>query len=161
MLRLLRILRILRLFRFLRELLLLAQGIIGAMKALFWSMLLVFLALYICAIFTTQTLGQNTSDQTLLDWFGSVGSSLFTLFQLMTLEGWPQVARYCMNAKGLIVGIFFVLFVMFTNLTLLNLITGVILENVLAIARREEEQRVEKEEAERQRLVAEIRDLFE
>ena len=39
-------LRIIRLLRFLRELLILVQGIAGAMRALVWAVLLIFLALY-------------------------------------------------------------------------------------------------------------------
>merc|ERR1719316_2191937 len=76
LLRLARILRILRIFRFFKELLLLAQGIIGAMKALFWAMMLIVLILYVCAIFATKLLANRdvvengTSDKDLQIWFG-------------------------------------------------------------------------------------------
>merc|ERR1719379_18091 len=95
-LRLLRVLRILRLFRFFRELLLLAQGIMGAMRALGWAVTLIMLVLYICAIFINKLLGDQVgnaeedmlegSAKTRNEWFGTVGRSLFTLFQLMSLE---------------------------------------------------------------------------
>jgi len=167
--RVLRLLRILRLFRFLRELLLLAQGIYGAMKALGWSIVLVFMTLYTCSIITTRLIGRDAggldTDEYIQEMFGSVYRSLFTLFQLMTLEGWADVARECARGQPAIKQVLwhgvFIVFVMFTNLVLLNLVTGVILENVLSISRREEEKALQKEEAHRIKIVMKIHSLFD
>lgn len=46
--RLIRILRLLRLFRFLRELVLLAKGILGSLRALVWTGLLLAIVLFMC-----------------------------------------------------------------------------------------------------------------
>jgi len=183
--RIFRLIRIFRIFRFLRELLLLAQGIIGAMKALVWAMLIVFLTLYTCSIFVTKFIGKEASTELekessatsfevasaaspslaeeVEDWFGTVWKSLFTLIQLMTLEDWGSVVRVTMNfmPSGYLWGLFFVVFVMFTNLVLLNLVTGVILENVLTISRKEEEKALQKEESHRVQTVLKIHHLFD
>jgi len=167
--RVLRLLRILRIFRFLRELLLLAQGIYGAMKALGWSIVLVFMTLYTCSIITTRLIGRDPgdsdTDEYIQEMFGSMYRSLFTLFQLMTLEGWADVARECTRGqpafKQVLWHAVFIVFVMFTNLVLLNLVTGVILENVLSISRREEEKALQKEEAHRIKIVMKIHSLFD
>jgi len=160
MLRLFRLLRILRLFRFSKELLLLAQGIAAAVRGLWWVVLLVLLTLYTCSIFTTQMIGQeDLGNQQVKDYFGSVHESMFTLFQLMTLENWGEIARM---HKRLIAWtpLFFVSFIFFTNFILLNLITGVILEKVLATARREEEKALQKEEKDKMQKVERINQLF-
>lgn len=130
--RLIRVLRILRLFRFIHELTLLAQGIIGACRALGWSLLLITIVLYISAVFVTTLFGE-TEDEHISEWFGSLGSSLLTLFQLMTLEDWPVVVRRVKDRWGLSI-MFFVPFIALTNFVLLNVITGVIVERVLTCA---------------------------
>lgn len=166
--RILRLLRIIRIFRFLKELLLLAQGIYAAMKGLVWAIMLLVMTLYICSIISTRFIGTFSEDEPLPDgaaemkmWFGSVHASLFTLFQLTTLESWPDITRHCMKVKGWYAGIFFIFFVLFTNLVLLNLVTGVILENVMAISRREEEKALQREEAVRVQTVFKIHRLFD
>eukprot|EP00929_Paragymnodinium_shiwhaense_P066062 TRINITY_DN330_c2_g1_i1.p1 TRINITY_DN330_c2_g1~~TRINITY_DN330_c2_g1_i1.p1 ORF type:complete len:1351 (+),score=248.97 TRINITY_DN330_c2_g1_i1:68-4120(+) len=168
-LRLLRLLRMMRFFRILRELLLLAQGIVGALKALTWATLLVFLTLYGCSIMTTLFIGRSDHIESkseeeraiIAEWFGTVPASLFTLFQLMTLEGWNEVVRTTWKIAGVWTSCCFVVFVMFTNLVLLNLVAGVILENVLAISRREEEKAVQKEEATKIHTIRMIHNLFD
>lgn len=161
LLRLFRLVRIFRIFRFLHELLLLAQGILDAIKALVWAMLLVMLVLYTNSIITTRLIGQDpvNADSDVGVYFGSVGASLFTLFQMMTLENWSTVAREAMRTQNW-TAVFFVIFVLFTNLVLLNLVTGVILENVLTISRREEEKLLQKEEAQRLQTVNMIHHMF-
>jgi len=147
-----RILRILRLLRFLHELLLLLKGIVGAMKALVWSMILLLMALYITAIFMTKLIGHKLKHHEKAQlYFGSMFKSMFTLFQIATLEGWNEVARDMMaeDAVGFWVSIVFVVFLMFTNLTLLNLVTGVILENLLTIDHDDAIELVEKKRLDR------------
>merc|ERR1719487_11644 len=95
------------------------------------------------------------------EWFGTVPASLFTLFQLMTLEGWNEIVRITMKTVGVWTGTFFVVFVMFTNLVLLNLVAGVILENVLTISRQEEEKAVQKEERQKIDTIRMIHGLFD
>lgn len=166
-LRILRLLRLLRLFRFLRELMLLAQGIYGAVKALSWSAAMIFLVLYISAVFTTRFIGKADEeafypeDRTSINnWFGSIWLSLLTLFQLMSLENWPQVVRTVMRNQGWTVA-FFVPFLMLTNFVLLNLVTAVVVENVFAVAQREASFQAKKEEENRVKAMRRLKRLFE
>jgi len=182
--RLLRLFRVLRLFRFFRELWILAQGIIQATRALGWVFVLLFIVLFICAIFMTRILGQNEkteavvalgcnylddegsmSEECLIDeWFGHVLKSMFTLFTVMTLEGWPDVARVCMqmtdNGGGPGMAIFFVIFIMTVNITLLNLVTGIIVENVLTISRQDELEKLSMQQKERQNRLQTLEQVF-
>ena len=84
-LRSLRVLRVLRLvsavprLRRIVSALLLAVPGVGAIVAL---LLLVF---YVFAVITTKLFGAAFPD-----WFGTIGDSMFTLFQVMTLESWSM-----------------------------------------------------------------------
>jgi len=44
---------------------------------------LLLLVFYVFSVITTKIFGQNFPD-----WFGTLGDSMFTLFQIMTLESW-------------------------------------------------------------------------
>jgi voltage-gated sodium channel len=75
--------------------------------------------------------------------FGDLGASLFTLFKMMTLEGWPDIADKVLenhpNAWP-----FFVLFIIFTTFTTLNLLFGIIVGAMEEA--KEEEARAQMEE---------------
>merc|ERR550537_513184 len=66
-----------------------------------------------------------------------------------------------MDKKGFAVALVFILFVLLTNLTLLNLVTGVILENVMAVSNAEDDEKIRKQEAARLKTMKIIRTVFE
>lgn len=59
--------------------------------------------------------------------FGDMGTTFFTLFKMMTLEGWPDIASVVI-AKHPQAWIFFVCFIVFTTFTTLNLLFGIIVD---------------------------------
>jgi voltage-gated sodium channel len=59
--------------------------------------------------------------------FGSIGQTFFTLFKMMTLEGWPDIASVVIE-KHPQAWIFFVCFIIFTTFTTLNLLFGIIVD---------------------------------
>ena len=60
------------------------------------------------------------------DWFGSLGESAYTLFQVMTLESWSMgIVRPVMEAHPY-AWLFFVPFILATSFTVLNLFIGII-----------------------------------
>jgi hypothetical protein len=91
----------------------------------------------------------------LLEWFGTVSLSSLSLFMSSTLEMWPAMCRLSMNsdAGG---SVFYVplwlLYIYFTNITLLNLITGVIVETVLQLARSDEIDAIEAQRKEKESI---------
>jgi voltage-gated sodium channel len=49
---------------------------------------------YVAAVIFTELFGEMYDEGTLsVDYFGNLGKSLFTLFQVMTGSGWPDIAR--------------------------------------------------------------------
>jgi voltage-gated sodium channel len=73
--------------------------------------------------------------------FGDLGTTFFTLFKMMTLEGWPDIADDVM-AKSPNAWIFFVIFIIFTTFTTLNLLFGIIVDAMNST--REEEEAKER-----------------
>jgi voltage-gated sodium channel len=60
------------------------------------------------------------------DWFGTLGHSLYTLFQVMTLESWSMgIARPVMEAFPY-AWVFFIPFILIATFTMLNLFIAII-----------------------------------
>jgi len=140
LLRLIRILRVLRLLRFLKELMLLVQGITSAMRAMVWGLLLLGITIFICALLVTRLVGKaccdpedSFQDPLYRERFGTLVRTSFTLFQF-TMEFQPDICRDTWES-GPWLTLFFVAYTMFTNITLLNTVASVIVENILNIAK--------------------------
>eukprot|EP00400_MALV-I_sp_L67-5_P000018 gene18-393_t len=169
--RMLRLVRLIRLLHVFKELWLIVNGLIESMKTLMWVSCLLTLFLYVCAIFMTMQVGQNSDiyatyyyqsgGWNYAEFFGTIPASMYTLFQVMTLESWAEgVARHVISQQPEMV-VFFILFLMFTTFGLLNLVIGVIVENTLAAARNNEEKIRKQQERERTRVLGHLRDIFD
>eukprot|EP00398_MALV-I-01_sp_L67-1_P000777 gene777-927_t len=170
-LRMLKLVPLVRRMSFLKELWLITSGLIESMKTLMWVSVLLLLFLYVCGIFVTMQIGQNVTTYgnyynlsggwNHADYFGTVTKSMYTLFQVMTLESWAEgIARHVISQQpGM--AFFFIIFLMFTTFGLLNLVIGVIVEKTLAAARNNEEKIKKQQDRERQRVLNHLRDIFE
>ena len=85
--------------------------------------IIAFLIFYISSVLTTTFFGQN-----FYEWFGTIGNSMYTLFQIMTLESWSMgIVRPVMKEYPL-AWIFFVPFILVTTFAILNLFIGIIVD---------------------------------
>ncbi|WP_254055056.1 ion transporter [Kiloniella sp. EL199] len=126
-LRALRILRVLRLISVVPQM----RRVIGAIVASVPGMLSVVgvlsIVFYVAAVLTTKLFGQHP-DPNMQEWFGSVSSSAYTLFQIMTLESWSMgIVRPTMEIFPLS-WIFFIPFIIITSFAVLNLFIGIIVD---------------------------------
>jgi len=168
LLRLVRVLRVLRLLRFLRELMLLVQGITSAMRAMVWGLLLLGITIFICALLITRLVGKDCCDEddTFKDefyktYFGTLSRTSFTLFQF-TMEFQPDICRDTWDGSGPWLTFFFLGYTMFTNITLLNTVASVIVENILTISQQNaEEQKAAKDAEQQEETKLRIADIFE
>lgn len=119
-LRALRVLRVLRLVSFVPSM----RGVVGALLAALPGMAsiigLLALVLYVSAVMATKLFGTIAPE-----FFGHLGASLFTLFQVMTVEGWPDIARSVM-AQSPYAWIFFVVYLLIATFMVLNLFIAVV-----------------------------------
>jgi voltage-gated sodium channel len=120
-LRSLRILRVLRLISVVPSLRRVIGGLVAALPGMGSIVVLMALVFYVFAVMATKLFGVAFPD-----WFGDLGKSLYTLFQIMTLESWSMgIVRPVMEQFPLS-WLFFVPFILCTAFTVLNLFIGII-----------------------------------
>jgi voltage-gated sodium channel len=123
----LRALRVLRLFRLLSvvpRMRLVIESLVHAIPGLGSIALLLLLFFYVFAVMATKLFGGDFPD-----YFGTLGTSLFSLFQIMTLENWPDMAREVM-AQYPHAWVFFLVFILLATFTVLNLFIALIVNTM-------------------------------
>lgn len=129
-----RLLRLLRVIFLLQELRLLISGLIIAIKQLVWVIILITLVIYGLAVIVSRMVGQDCSGAYAFwdeceDMFGSLPKSMISLLEMMTLD--MQAVRPLLQGNPLSV-LLLSFFFMVTSFGLLNIITGVVVDTVLA-----------------------------
>ncbi|WP_282119775.1 ion transporter [Ruegeria atlantica] len=124
-LRALRILRVLRVISVAPRLRRVVEGFISALPGMASVFLLMAILFYIGAVISTKLF-----SQTFPDWFGDLGLSAYTLFQIMTLESWSMgIVRPVMEIYPY-AWLFFVPFIMVTTFAVVNLLVGLIVNSM-------------------------------
>ena len=131
-LRALRILRALRLVSVVPSMRRVIGGLLAALPGMGSIVLLLALMFYVFSVMATKLFGE-----TFPEWFGSLGGSAYSLFQIMTLESWSMgIVRPVMEAYPW-AWAFFIPFILCTTFTVLNLFIGVV---VSAMQKEHEEE---------------------
>jgi len=122
-LRTLRVLRVLRILTLMPSMRAVVAGLVGALPGLSSVIMLMGLIFYVSAVVATGLFGARFPE-----WFGTLGETAYTLFQVMTLESWSMgIARPVLEAFPY-AWIFFVIFILITTFTMLNLFIAVIID---------------------------------
>ena len=119
-LRALRILRVLRLVSLVPSMRAVVGALLKALPGMASIIGLLGLVLYVSAVLATKLFGAIAPQ-----FFGTLGNSLFTLFQIMTVEGWPDIAREVM-AVAPHAWAFFVIYLLIATFMVLNLFIAVV-----------------------------------
>lgn len=127
MLRTLRILRVMRLVSVVPKMRRVVSALLGAIPGMASILAVLLVIFYITAVLTTQIFGR-TGDPAMNELWSSIGDSMFTLFQLMTLEGWSQDIATPTMAHFPWSWAFFVVFIVVTTFAVLNLFIGIIVD---------------------------------
>jgi voltage-gated sodium channel len=154
-LRALRVLRVLRLITFLPSLRRVVGALVSALPGMGSIILLLLLILYVGSVMTTKLFGADFPDK-----FGSIGASAYSLFQIMTLDGWSgELVRPIMELYPF-AWLFFIPFILATAFTMLNLFIGVVV-NAMQTEHEAVKDAVRQKESENSEAVvlAEIRAL--
>ncbi len=120
-LRALRVLRVLRLFSQVPKLRAIIESLMRALPGMGWTALLLLLVFYIFAVMGTLLFGEAFPE-----YWGSLGASLFSLFQIMTLESWSSGIARPMLAAFPWAWTFFVPFILVSSFMVLNLFIAII-----------------------------------
>lgn len=126
-LRSLRILRILRLLSVVPQMRRVVAAIGHSIPGMVSVIGVLALLFYVSAVLSTKLFGMHT-DPAMQEWFGSIGASAYTLFQIMTLESWSMgIVRPVMSHFPW-AWMFFVPFIIVTSFAVLNLFIGIIVD---------------------------------
>ncbi|MEO1457366.1 MAG: ion transporter [Pseudomonadota bacterium] len=121
----LRILRVLRIITVAPRLRRVVEGFVTALPGMASVFLLMAIIFYIAAVMAT-----NFFRDTHPQWFGTIGESAYTLFQVMTLESWSMgIVRPVMEMHPY-AWAFFVPFIAVTTFAVVNLIVGLIVNSM-------------------------------
>jgi voltage-gated sodium channel len=124
-LRALRILRLLRVVSVAPSLRRVVEGLVNALPGMGSVFLLMGMIFYIGSVMATKLFGAAFPD-----WFGDLGRSAYSLFQIMTLESWSMGIVRPVMEQFPYAWAFFVPFIMVTTFAVVNLLVGLIVNSM-------------------------------
>jgi len=141
-LRLLRLLRLLRMFRMFDYLQKFVDALFEMFPTLVWIFTILFIFCYVTAIVLTHMLGKleafggshhisRLDEEDLQMYFGDVVTTMFTLFRIITMDSWHDVARPVVDNLPSW-RLFFVAFIAFGSWTMISLLTAVVSDHMIA-----------------------------
>ncbi len=158
-LRSLRIFRALRLIKNLPKLRFIVESLLHSLPSLGWIFVLLALVFYVFAVVGTKLFGSAYPE-----WFGNLGISMFSLFQIMTLEGWAEMSRTVMETFPLS-HLYFILFILLASYMTLNIFIAIVVNTMSEVQQQTSKEGVEKVENiiqdEKEELREDIRQLKE
>ncbi len=142
-LRSLRVLRVLRLLTVVPSLRKVVAAFLHSIPGLAGVVAVMAIFFYTASVLATRLFGDQYPE-----WFGSIPASLYSLFQIMTLESWSMgIVRPVMETHPW-AWAFFVPFIIIATFTILNLFIGIIVSTMQELSMIPETIHEEKEELE-------------
>lgn len=136
-LRALRVLRVLRLLTAVPSMRRVVGALLGAVPGLLSIALVLTIIYYVFAVIATNLFAADYPE-----WFGHLGRSFYTLFQIMTLESWSMgIARPVMENFPY-AWAFFVPFILVATFTMLNLFIAIIVNAMQTFSEQEHQETV-------------------
>ncbi len=124
-LRALRVLRLLRVVSVAPSLRRVVEGLITALPGMGSVFVLMAMIFYIGSVMATKLFGESFPQ-----WFGDLGNSGYSLFQIMTLESWSMgIVRPVMEVYPY-AWMFFLPFILMTTFAVVNLLVGLIVNSM-------------------------------
>ncbi len=138
-LRTLRILRAMRILSIVPQMRKVVVALLTALPGMASVIIVLGIVFYVFAVITTRLYGAEFDD-----WFGSIGASLYSLFQIMTLESWSMgIVRPVMEAHPY-AWVVFVPFIMITTFAVVNLFVGLLVNTMQEAVEEEKDAEIEK-----------------
>ena len=138
-LRALRILRALRLISGVPRMRRVVEALLSAVPGIGAVAALLVLVFYVFAVIATKLFGGEFPQ-----WFGTIGESMFSLFQIMTLESWSMGIVRPVMEQFPYAWSFFVVFIIISSFTVLNLFIAIIVDSMQTLNADGQERTVER-----------------
>lgn len=138
-LRALRVIRALRILSAVPQMRAVVQALLDALPGMGAVIVMLSVVFYVFAVMATIMFG-GVFDE----WFGTIGRSLYSLFQIMTLESWSMgIVRPVMEVFPY-AWAFFVPFIVMSAFSVLNLFIGLLVNTMQSAVEAESEQEFER-----------------
>lgn len=138
-LRALRVIRAMRILSVVPQLRSVIRALLEALPGMGAVIILLFIVYYIFAVMATMLYKEDFPL-----WFGTIGESLYSLFQIMTLESWSMgIVRPVMEVYPW-AWLLFVPFIVATSFAVLNLFIGILVNTMQAAVEEAQDQELER-----------------
>lgn len=175
----LKLLRVIRLMRAFRELRMVLDSVMGSMKAMFWTLLLIAAILFMFSIAfvqaSTEFLTSKACDEAWMGkqesvcsevlpdirWFwGSLGVAMLSLFLATTGgEDWGTVASPLVNA-GVHYYFIFLVYIVFFLFVIMNALTSIFVDAAMVNSAKDEEQMMQEQMAQKKKYMHQVSEVF-
>lgn len=174
-LRLIRVLRFIRLMRFFNDLRAMVWGILHSINSLFWAIILLVIIMFVFAVYFTQAvtffLQEDVHDrevelnatelEALKVYFGSILMTIYTLFKAISGGGdWQDYSDPLFKISP-VMGFFFCFYIAFAVFAVLNVVTGVFVDNSIKFIHEDEDIIIIEQTAARQKHINNVRKVFQ
>ncbi|MDP5206923.1 ion transporter [Alishewanella sp. SMS8] len=153
-LRALRVLRVLRVLTFVPSMKKIVGALVQSLNGMLSIAMVLGLVYYVSAVMATKLFGEAFPE-----WFGSLGATLYTLFQVMTLESWSMGISRPVMEQFPYAWAFFVPFILIATFTMLNLFIAVIVNAVQSMHDEEHKDEIDAKQQLQHDLVAQMQQL--
>jgi len=148
------VLRVFRLVTVMPRLRMIVHALVSSLPGLAMIVLLQCLLFYVAGVMATKLFGADFPD-----WFGTLGASLYSLFQIMTLESWSMgIVRPVMEVYPY-AWAFFLPFILAATFTMLNLFVAVIVNALQSLQNQDSKEVGDAILDESHQVVEELRSL--
>jgi voltage-gated sodium channel len=154
-LRALRVLRVLRLMTMVPSMRRVVGALLAAIPGLGSIVLVLAIIYYVFAVIATNLFAASHPE-----WFGHLGRSLYTLFQIMTLESWSMGISRPVMEHFPYAWAFFIPFILVATFTMLNLFIAIIVNAMQSFTDDERKAAGDAADAARQHIEAELHAEF-
>lgn len=167
-LRLMRVVRVVRVVRFFRDLRVMVFGIMNSMRTLSWAVLLLMLIIFVFAVTLVQAVAEELSEaepseqivDDLLHLYGSLLRAIYTLYcSVCGGLDWDDAAGPLMEFN-VFLGFLFCVYVALAVLCVLNIVTGLFVENASKMITRDEDHMLLEELEHRKHWLEDCKRLF-
>lgn len=142
-LRAMRVLRILRLLHIVPMMRRITEALLNALPGMGAILAVLALLTYVAAVMATNLFG-NTDNPEVLQLFGDLPSSAYSLFQVMTMDGWRfEVVQKVVDDGNPYAPFFFLIFIFIASFAVLNLFIALIVDALAAEQRAATEEHLE------------------
>jgi len=150
-LRALRVLRVLRLLTLVPSMRRVVGALLAAIPGLGSIALVLLIIYYVFAVIATKLFAAAYPE-----WFGDIGLSLYTLFQVMTLESWSMGISRPVMEQFPYAWAFFIPFILVATFTMLNLFIAIIVNAMQGVSEAEQKESLKAVDAAREHIEADL-----